>query len=146
MRTMSELVYKKALEKIAAYRADRDGMLDEWMEADAFHSVQQIAREALDPDERARRIAGTQAMHRSNLRRIGRLNKQARYFMSTFQDQGAWVRFLRGSPTRGHEGIVEVMVIERVGWSFGNDHLKPGHQAEVNVGNLYLSPALEVIP
>ena len=139
--TMSDSL-RRALEKIARYDASRKyGGLDEWAEAEAFHEVTRIAKEALDPEARTRRIAAQDAELAATKKRIGALRRNERYFMSYFGSDGAWVRFLKGDPDQAYNGIVRVKVLELVG-NPTSSILHPGAELQVNVCNLYIDPTL----
>lgn len=135
-------VYKRALEKIAGWDASRkSGRLDEWQEADAFHAVQRIAAEALDPELRARRIAAQEAELAATKKAIGGLRRNERYFYCNYKPtmSGAWVRFLKGDPDRAYQGIVRVKVIENVN-STSNSTLRAGKEITLHISNLMSAP------
>lgn len=130
----------RALRKIAEWDASRkNGYLDEWQESAAFHAVQRLAQETLDPEAKARRIAQRNAEVSLNLSRIRALEKNVRYFLPDFPKGGAWVRFLKGDPNRAHDGIVRIQVLERIEGGF-NTSMRTGSELEVNVCNLRTGP------
>ena len=101
---------RRALERIRDHQPS--GPRDEWSLALAFHEVQRIALEALDPGVRAMRLRSERARRVAVRLRVNALRRGERYFCSDNHGGGAWVRFLRGDGER--EGVVHVEVIERV--------------------------------
>lgn len=137
--------YRRALERIAGYDASKaNGYLDEWQEAEAFEEVKRIAQEALDPEDRTRRVAAKQARLEANRQAIRSLRRNERYFYTDHAGtkSGAWVRFLKGDPDRAYDGIVRVKVLERVGNPF-SETLRPGAEISMHVANLRPATAAE---
>ena len=137
-----EARYRRALWRIAKYDAARkSGYVDEWAVADAYDVVKRIAREALDPGERDRRVAAQSAARQATMRAIHALKKNKRYFYIDCRASGygAWVRFLKGDGDRAHDGIIRVRVLERVG-SFPSTTWYPGNEIAVHVSNIQDSP------
>ena len=57
------------------------GPLSEWSEAAAFREVQEIAADALDPDQRDARIKVDEAVRAVDRHRVGALKRGERYFL-----------------------------------------------------------------
>lgn len=135
--------YRRALERIRDYNArEKNGGLDEWTEAAAFHQVQRIARETLDPAAKTGRIRMQDAKRNLALSKIRALKKNERYFYADFPDAsaGVWVRFLKGDPNDAYLGIIRVKVLERVGNSKNMTCFHPGAETTMHVDNLKAGP------
>lgn len=128
---------RKALERIAKYDASKGtGGLDEWAEAEAFRAVRQIAREAIDPDARDRRVAQVSAERELTRKRIKALQKGQRYYLNAGFSGCRWVKYVKGHPTEAYLGIVIVREIDQ--WN------RAGGVREVNVDNLWAAPGVPI--
>lgn len=114
--------YRRALRRILDHRAD--GPRNEWSEAAAFHAVQRIAGDALDPGAREARVERMRVKQVADRRLVNVLRRGVRYFYSEQGVAGgAWVRFLKGDGE--YLGLVHVEVLENVdivpihGWHSG---------------------------
>lgn len=106
--------------------------------AAAFHAVQEIASDALEPSAREARIKAAGLLLKLERRRVGALVRGARYFYVDHHAtmDGSWVRFLKGDGER--LGLVHVKALERVGRP--SDYWQPGTLHVVHVANLQASP------
>lgn len=125
-------VLHAALRRIANYNPGEP--YNEWTLAKAFHQLQQIASDALNPAERVARIAAARKHDQDERNAVRALRKDREYFIPGHGNHGLWVRFIGGSARK--VGVVRVRLVDKIDDGTSWQYLKRGMEFEVNVGNI----------